>query len=291
MSFRKLIVILSFFCFYPLFSNQDLEEARNPAQTLSFQQGSSANQIFETLVESETEFPGFTLNQSVKQKIFAQVTLVSTEQRHGVSQPKELEVVITRISAEVRGNGETTTFDTDDEKTSLEFGQLREILHRPFLIQVSENFALEDSDAVAILAKEFPLIEKVLPERLFAELFQYQFFLCGRELIGGEKFLSSDDLKVDINRANKKEVQATFGGRLKSRRLALSPEDKLQVEGIVKGTGSWQSENALLYRVKVHQSLSGLIRKGEEVASVTMKVTHWVDSQERQPEELSHFLN
>ncbi|MFT5317600.1 MAG: hypothetical protein ACI8RA_000849, partial [Chlamydiales bacterium] len=190
----------------------------------------------------------------------------------------QVEVVLKSLSAEIQGNGVKTILDTEGNSTSLEFAQLKEILDRPIFFRLSPNFSLEESPDLALVQKDFPLAGEFINHEMFSDMFQYLFILGGQELRPGIKLPRKNDIEIDINRADRREVQATFLGNIRKKEGGGLDENVGLFQGILSGTGSWQSDNALLYRVKVHQSLSGLLKNEGESVPVKMKITHWIDS-------------
>lgn len=273
MSFlRALILILSIGFFV------EVAAYETPALHLRYPLGKASLQTFTTLVEMETNFSDFVLSETIKQKVVAEVRLLLKDNEDNRDTPDQLEVVLKSLSAEIQGNDSKVIFDTEAKSTSLEFAQLKEILDRPMLFPLSPDYSLEESSDLALVQKDFPLAGEFLNHQMFSDMFQYLFILGGEELRPGVKLMRNDDIEVDINRADRREVQATFLGNVRKQESEDMDENVGLFQGILSGTGSWQSDNALLYRVKVHQSLSGLLENDGESVPVKMKITHWIDT-------------
>lgn len=244
---------------------------------LHYPSGMKVFQTFETQVEMESELPVMTWNEWIKQKIFAELTFFS-EGREGEQPSQGVEVVLKRVIVELRANNREKRMDTDDANSSFEFVQLEKVMGRPFFFRLDSDNLLGNSDSLTELEKAFPSIGSVMGMETFSEMFFYLFILKNKELFAGKKVKGGKETDIDINRVDSQEVQVSFGRRLERKELEFSGGNRAVLGGVLSGTGSWKSENALFYKSKIHQSISGDLYRGEAVVPIRMKIIQWINA-------------
>lgn len=242
--------------------------------TLCYPSEKKVAYTFETELDVETAFPDFTLNEGIRQKILAEVKLFDDENEEVEGEELGVEICLKNISAEIQENDKKNCYSTDEPKDSLEFIQLKGLLNRPFRFRLQANLSSENFAQLSFLEKEDSFAVNFLSKEVFSEMCQYLFLLGEKKLQQGLKIQHENGLEIDVNKISDGLVQATFGKQIQ--KGEESPEGEgVELEGVLSGTASWQSDNALMHKVKVYQSLFGELKNGEGVSSpVKIKIIH-----------------
>jgi len=252
---------------------------------LHFQSGISAEQIIETRVESEIQFPDFLLHKIIEQKLYVDISLI---QEDGKSE--QLEFVLKRCVSDIRANEEHIRFDSLEPAETVMQAQLQKLLHRPFRFTVLEDLTLLGDENWEHTKEELSAVTENFDLSSFEELASYLFALKNKQVFAGAQYQRNIKVRQEeglnleipinylINRADLREVQASLSGRVDPSSFSLLGNSNLNIEGALNGQVTWQSQNALFYQLSLQQSYNGTILHEEMRAPLHLKITHRVDS-------------
>ncbi len=262
---KKLILTLSLFLLSQSF-------AENAHVSLQFQENIMTHHIIDVSTEIETAFPGFDLKETLKQKIFADFMVVPSDS----SDVYELEMTLRRVIVSLRANDNSIKFDTDGEARTLPEEQLKDCVGKKVRFSIAKDLKFVIAPELENLQSLYPSLSGSFTKESLKSMVFYLFALNGRALSKGEKYdldLYDEEMPIsfNINAAGLREIQASISGYKESKELMLTKNAKIIFETVASGKGVWQTENALLYQVKIQLSTSGDIVMGEERVPLKVK--------------------
>lgn len=242
--------------------------------------------------------PGFTIDTEATQNMTAQLTITSEAPEVVLQHPPvDLVFILKSLSVNIDANGESSTFTTATPEKSLLAAQLGKALNRPIRLHFGDNFTLRpeipDMDA---LVGELPALGVLEPKEMMNGILQYVFAVAGKELSIGDRIErntpgvvagSGPSMVVyEITAITDQTVAAAFHADIPARTASLKtlmkmgdkPEEKLEMtlSGTMKGEGSWDRHNAMLYHANARYEFTGSLKIGD--AEWQMAATVVVDS-------------
>lgn len=240
-------------------------------------------QTSELSIEIDESMPILHLASKAKQVLKMEVTAAAQPGATRLTQPPiDLTVVLKDVFVDLFVNQEEAAFDPRVERSPTSLKEISKLIDKPIHLKVNEqNAIIIAPNDLQTLKRELPALNDIGIELLFGELLQHHFALLGKELTIGAKFQEPfardsasplpETIDYEIVSITDKDVIASIKGNIKPKEFQLkSPikfDDKeepilLSYSGSLKGEGTWNRQNAMLFQMKTDYTYLALLKAG-----------------------------
>lgn len=251
--------------------------------TLQYLPNTPLTQVTDLTVEIHQMLPGLELNTRGKQLLITQVYIDSEEDISVSHLPITIVIVPKKLKIDLNVNDETISFDSDRPVSSVYIAQFSKMIDRPIKLHIGDDRLIQaESQDLAQLDKELPLLKEFNIEIFLKELFQHQFALVGEKLKQDKTYTVKYDAEAlpyvpskvnyTITSINDESIDATIKGQLRERKISLnaqvqvddktSEDVEITFSGEMQGYVKWDRENALRHQLHLEYSYHGIIKIG-----------------------------
>ena len=251
--------------------------------TLQYLPNTPLTQVTDLTLDIHQLLPGLELNTRGKQLLITQVYIDSEEDISVSHLPITIVIVPKKLKIDLNVNDETISFDSDRPVSSVYIAQFSKMIDRPIKLHIGDDRLIQaESQDLAQLDKELPLLKEFNIEIFLKELFQHQFALVGEKLKQDKTYIVKYDAEAlpyvpskvnyTITSINDESIDATIKGQLRERKISLnaqvqvddktSEDVEITFSGEMQGYIKWDRENALRHQLHLEYSYHGIIKIG-----------------------------
>lgn len=279
--------------------------AENEALHVMYAPDHPIRQTSEIIIDIEQQLPDQVVHSRTTQLFESELTMITPSDKVGdqaviQGPPFGLQVVLKRCRIDVQVNGQTTSFDTEDDAQliSVPFvAQMRQAIDRPLILKYGSEFNVNPAvEELQQLFVDLPMLQQYFTPQTFSQLYDHLFLIAGDSIHIGDHVQRAVQvgqlegvqvpISVNIVAANFKEIEAELSGRLPEQSLQMPSDDEeealdLLISGQVTGKASWMRSHGLLGDYKVHHFYNGKLRAGVDEWPVKMTITQRVHSERK----------